>query len=227
VVENGVDVQQFSLGSHHTGRAADASATGGVMAYVGTFQPYEGLDVLVRALPAIIAARPDVQLLIVGAAAGDNHDVENGLRALIGALGVERHVTFTGRLPHADVAGIYARADVVVYPRLLTRTTALTTPLKPLEAMAMGCAVVGSDVPAMTEIVRHNQTGLTFPAGQPEALASVCLALLANPERRRALAQQARAWVVQERQWGRLVEKYAAIYAPLVEATSFPDALSA
>ena len=48
------------------------------MAYVGTFQPYEGLDVLVRALPTIIAARPDVQLLIVGAAAGDNHDVESG-----------------------------------------------------------------------------------------------------------------------------------------------------
>ena len=227
VVENGVDVQQFSLGSHHTGSPADTSATGGVMAYVGTFQPYEGLDVLVRSLPTIIAARPDVQLLIVGAAAGDNHDVENGLRALIGALGVERHVTFTGRLPHADVAGIYARTDVVVYPRLLTRTTALTTPLKPLEAMAMGCAVVGSDVPAMTEIVRHDETGLTFPAGQPEALASVCLALLANPERRRTLARQARAWVVQERQWSRLVEKYAAIYAPLVEATSFPDALSA
>ncbi len=181
VVENGVDVQQFSLGSHHAGRAADTSATGGVMAYVGTFQPYEGLDILVRSLPAIIAARPDVQLLIVGAAAGDNHDVERGLRALIGALGVERHVTFTGRLPHADVAGIYARADIVVYPRLLTRTTALTTPLKPLEAMAMGCAVVGSDVPAMTEIVRHDETGLTFPAGQPEALASVCLALLAQP----------------------------------------------
>ena len=71
--------------------------------------------------------------------------------------------------------------------RLLTRTTALTTPLKPLEAMAMGRAVVSSDVPAMRELVRDGETGVTFPAGRHEGAGAGCLRLLEDPALRRAL----------------------------------------
>ena len=127
-------------------------------------------------------------------------------------LGVGNHVTFTGRIPHADVKDLYSIADVVAYPRRLTRTTALTTPLKPLEAMSMARAVVVSDVPPMKELVQDRSTGLLFKSGDYQDLAARCLELLSNPMLRSELGNTARDWVVRERHWPVLINGYRAIY---------------
>jgi PEP-CTERM/exosortase A-associated glycosyltransferase len=199
-----------------------------VVAYVGTFQPYEGLDLLIRALPQILSKRPAAHLVIAGGSAGASTAAESSLQALVESIGLRAHVTFTGRLPHAMTGSVYALADVVAYPRLLTRTTALTTPLKPLEAMAMGRAVVSSDVPAMRELVRDGETGTTFPAGQQDGLARACVRVLEDAALRRALGERARAWAVGYRRWDALVGRYHGIYQHLAERTSFveprPDA---
>ncbi len=227
VVDNGVDADAFDPTTsgeplrHRWGLAGKQ-----VIAYVGTFQPYEGLDLLIRAVPRILARRPTAHLLIAGGSAGDSTAAETSLQAIVDRLELRAHVTFTGRLPHATVTGVYALADVVAYPRLLTRTTALTTPLKPLEAMAMARAVVSSDVPAVRELVRNGETGVTFPAGDAEALARACLSLLEDPALRRRLGEQARAWIVRERQWPGLVGRYLDIYGRLAELTSFVEPVS-
>ena len=57
-------------------------------------------------------------------------------RALCEELGLQAHVKFTGRVPHAQVQRYYSLVDVLVYPRKSMRLTELVTPLKPLEAMA-------------------------------------------------------------------------------------------
>jgi len=229
VVGNGVDTTAFSPAEAHQPnslRARHGLDGKRVIAYVGTFQPYEGLDLLVHAMPAILAEVPDAHLLIVGGSVGENTAIESSLQSLVERFALDPHVTFTGRLPHALVTGAYALADVVVYPRRLTRTTALTTPLKPLEAMAMGRAVVVSDVPGMRELVADGETGATFPAGNPAALARVCIDLLKRPELRLALGERARAWTVRHREWPTLVARYHDIYAPLVELTTFPEAFA-
>jgi PEP-CTERM/exosortase A-associated glycosyltransferase len=226
VVGNGVDTTAFAPSPAH--RPDDLRAELGlsgkhVLAYVGTFQPYEGLELLVRAMPAILARAPTAHLLIVGGSVGENTAIETALQSLVARLALDGHVTFTGRVPHAKVTSAYALADVVVYPRLLTRTTALTTPLKPLEAMSMGRAVVVSDVAGMRELVSDGDTGATFPAGDVEALSRVCVQLLKRPALREALGQRARDWAVRHREWPTLVARYHDIYAPLVEQTSFPE----
>jgi PEP-CTERM/exosortase A-associated glycosyltransferase len=194
-----------------------------VIAYVGTFQPYEGLDLLVRAMPAVLSRAPNAHLLIVGGSAGESTAVEQALQTRVASLALEPHVTFTGRVPHAMVKSAYAIADVVVCPRLLTRTTALTTPLKPLEAMALGRALVLSDVPGMRELVRDGDTGVTFPAGDVNGLAGVCVRLLEDPALRRALGERAHSWVLEHRQWPTLVARYQDIYMRLAELTLFPE----
>jgi PEP-CTERM/exosortase A-associated glycosyltransferase len=226
VVGNGVDTGVFEPTS--VSPAEDVRQHWGlegkqVIAYVGTFQPYEGLDLLIRALHKMLARWSSVHLLIVGGSAGESTAVEASLQALVAQLGVGPHVTFTGRVPHATVKRAYALADIVVCPRLLTRTTALTTPLKPLEAMAMGRVMVISDVPGMRELVRDGETGATFPAGDADALARTCLRLLEDPALRAALGQRARAWAVGHREWPALVARYHDIYTRLVELTSFPE----
>ncbi len=165
---------------------------------------------------------PAAHLVIAGGSAGESTAAETSLQALVDRLDLRSHVTFTGRLPHAMISGVYALADIVVYPRLLTRTTALTTPLKPLEAMAMGRAVVSSDVPgdARAGARRRNRRDLPGrPAGGPGA--SVRAAARGRRALRRALGERARAWTVGHRRWPTLVGRYHGIYDQLAELTSF------
>jgi glycosyltransferase involved in cell wall biosynthesis len=183
-----------------------------VVAYVGTFQPYEGLELLVSAMSAISRAEPGACLVIAGGSADPNGPMEARLRSLVEQHGVGAHVRFTGRLPHAQVADVYAMADVVVYPRINTRTTELTTPLKPLEAMAMGRAVVMSDLPALRELVTPERTGIMFRAGDAGELSAACVRLLRDPHLRRRLGEEARAWTHRERNWPALVTRYAQVY---------------
>jgi glycosyltransferase involved in cell wall biosynthesis len=101
-----------------------------VILYAGTFQPYEGLDLLIRAMAEVVRNRPRARLVIVGGSAGFAGGAgpvspeEKALLAAVEDSGAGPHVTFTGRIPHADVKDMYALADVLCYPRRMTLTTA-------------------------------------------------------------------------------------------------------
>ncbi len=208
VVANGVDTERFSPRPKNAELARKWGLEGKrVLGYVGTFQPYEGLEVLIRAMTEISRAMPDARLVITGAG-GE----EPRLRQVAAEQKLSDHVVFTGRLPHDQVFDVYALADLLVYPRLLTRTTMLTTPLKPLEAMAMARAVMVSDVPAMRELVKEGHTGLVFRAGDQAHLAARALEVLRDDARRKSLGAAAREYVVAERRWPVLVERYQRVY---------------
>lgn len=182
-----------------------------VVAYIGSFQPYEGLEILIHAMKPIVVQRNRVHLLI----AGDGPE-RAGLQALVAKEGLANHVTFTGRLPHGRVKEIYAVADLLVYPRIATLTTQLTTPLKPLEAFAMQKAVLASNLPAMRELVSHEETGLLFEPGNAAELAKQALRLLGDPALRVKLGRAARQWVAQHRLWESSVARYEPVYAGLL-----------
>ncbi|MGV3722648.1 MAG: glycosyltransferase family 4 protein [Actinomycetota bacterium] len=212
VVGNGVDTASFQPTEPDPAERRRWGLDGKrVIGYVGTFQPYEGLETLIAALPHILRRQSSAHLLITGSG-GE----EARLRARVREQALEQHVTFTGRLPHAEVKSIYALADLLVYPRLLTRTTALTTPLKPLEAMAMGKPVVVSDVPAMHELVTRGETGLIFRSGDEADLGQRCAEALGSPQQCAYLGENARKWVLAERQWPSLVARYAQVYASVL-----------
>lgn len=220
VVANGVDVETFFP------RPGDAAVRGKyrvdskhVILYAGTFQPYEGLRLLVEAMPSVLSRVPTAHLLIVGGSATLQYGglrkgtpQEDALNLLVAQLGLGDAVTLTGQVAHRDMAELYAIADAVAYPRVLTRTTALTTPLKPLEAMACGRPVIVSDIAPMRELVQEGVTGLSFPAGQATALAERCVELLLDSGLRTRLGSAARAFVVDKRRWSDLVAAYEAVY---------------
>jgi PEP-CTERM/exosortase A-associated glycosyltransferase len=233
VIANGVDVDAFCPAAadeslrHRWGLAGKQ-----VVLYAGTFQPYEGLDLLVRAMRDVVARYPAAHLVIVGGSpglAGGARSVtpeEHSLQSVVREQSLSAHVTFTGRIPHAEVKQMYALADVLAYPRRLTRTTALTTPLKPLEAMAMAKPVIVSDVPAMQELVCDGKTGLVFRAGDADDLASKCCDLLGNQVRRWGLGTAAREAVIAERQWATLVSQYLPLYEALAVGNRLPLAVT-
>jgi glycosyltransferase involved in cell wall biosynthesis len=102
--------------------------------------------------------------------------------------------------------------DALVYPRVRSRLTELTTPLKPLEAMAMERAVVGSDVGGIRELLGDGEAGRVVEPENPRAIADRLLSLIESPSERRELGKRAREFVVRERDWGMIVARYAGIY---------------
>ena len=209
VIPNAVNIADFSVGgARDEALAAQLGLVGKVvLGFIGSFYAYEGLHILLEALPGIIARRPDIRLLLVGGGAQ-----EAALRAQAEALGVAGHVVFTGRVAHDQVRRYYDLTDVLVYPRVKMRLTDLVTPLKPLEAMAQGRLLVASDVGGHRELIEDGRTGVLFAAGDPKALADQVLALLAAPQRWEALRAGGRRFVEHERNWAASVARYAAVY---------------
>ncbi len=179
-----------------------------VLGFIGSFYAYEGLILLLDALPAILKQAPDTRVLLVGGGWQ-----ESALQAQASALGLADRVIFTGRVPHEQVGRYYDLVDVLVYPRLSMRLTELVTPLKPLEAMAQGRLVLASDVGGHRELIRDGDTGVLFRAGDCADLAAKALALLNDPGRWPALRQAGRAFVETERNWAASVARYRQVYA--------------
>jgi glycogen(starch) synthase len=121
-------------------------------------------------------------------------------------------VRFTGLVPHDKILDYYSIMDVLVYPRIDARINQTVTPLKPLEAMAMGKVVLASDVGGLTELVQDGVTGLLFAPGDAHDLTEKILALAAQPELRNRLATQAQATVKKEREWSAIASRYSDVY---------------
>jgi PEP-CTERM/exosortase A-associated glycosyltransferase len=209
VIPNAVNIEDFKLGETPDPQLARTLGLDGkvMIGFIGSFYAYEGLNILLRALPAMLLKKPDIRVLLVGGG-----PQENELKALASELGVQDKVVFTGRVPHQEVQRYYNLIDVLVYPRLQMRLTDLVTPLKPLEAMAQGRLVVASDVGGHLELIEDGKTGVLFGAGNPQALAEKLLGLLAAPERWTTLRRAARSFVENERNWPGSVARYQGIY---------------
>jgi glycosyltransferase involved in cell wall biosynthesis len=209
VAPNSVDLRRFSVAAARDENLAAqlrlvAHKTFG---FIGSFFPFEGLDVLIRAVPGILAREPLARFLIVG----DGPDAER-VKALTRQLGVQEAVTFTGRVPHSEVERYYGLVDVLIYPRVSKRVTELVTPLKPLEAMAQGKLVVASNVGGHREMVFAEQNGVLFEAGNPDALAAACIDLLARPETWAAMKANGKSYVESARSWEKNIEIYDHLY---------------
>lgn len=184
-----------------------------VIGFIGSFYRYEGLDLLVRAFAEISRERADTVLLLVGGG-----ETEGELKQLIAQLGIAERVILPGRIDHQRIPGVYALVDVLVYPRYPMRLTDLVTPLKPLEAMAMGKVLLAGDVGGHRELIRHGQNGLLFPAGHVEALAQALREVLADEGLCAHIRAQAPEWVVKHHSWQITTAVYEEIYAKAIHA---------
>jgi PEP-CTERM/exosortase A-associated glycosyltransferase len=178
--------------------------------FIGSFYRYEGLDLLVKAFGAIARNDPNLILLLVGGG-----EVEQQLKVQVARLGIEDRVRMPGRIPHNKVGGVYSMMDVMIYPRYSIRLTELVTPLKPLEAMAMGKAIIASDIGGHRELIVHNQTGILFPAGDPVALSRAIEDVLSDPALMNRLGKQGMTYVLENKTWDETTSVYKKIYARL------------
>ncbi len=169
----------------------------------------KGFDILLKALPQVIAACPEAHLVLAGDGA-----IRSELEQLSIQLGIQRNVTFTGRIPWNEVPGYLASADIFVLPSVRDvhgNMDGLPTVLP--EAMASGAAVIASDIGGVNLVVQDAENGLLVPQGEVDTLAKTLILLISNEETRKTLGQAARQAVLKQFNWtmvaseiGKLVE---------------------
>ena len=209
VIPNAVDLEKFSEGGAADLELKSSLGLSGarILGFIGSFYAYEGLDLLLDAMPQMLDRAPDVRVLLVGGG-----PQEEALKLRADVLGILDKVVFTGRVPHQDVNRYYDLVDVLVYPRHSMRLTELVTPLKPLEAMAQGKLFAASNVGGHRELIRDGETGVLFNAGDPDSLAAKVLGLLDARDKWPALKQAGRQYVENERNWKASVSRYRDVY---------------
>jgi PEP-CTERM/exosortase A-associated glycosyltransferase len=208
VVPNAVDVDRFRpTAAKDDALLAELGLQGRrLLGFIGSFYHYEGIDLLLDALPAIRARHPDVALLLVGGG-----PMEAELKAQVARLGLQDVVRFTGRVPHEQVGRYYDLVDLLVFARKRIRLTELVTPLKPIEAMAEGRVVLASDVGGHREQIVDGQNGFLFAADSVDALAEKVGDVLALPDLS-AIRATAQDFVRRERTWPASAAAYRALY---------------
>lgn len=212
VLPNAVDAAAFTARARDPGLERRWRLGGKVtIGYLGAFKDYEGLDHLLQAAALLRGRVGDTfRLLLVG----DGESADD-LRALSKRLGLGSIVRFTGRVPHEASPDYYALCDVMAYPRKGLRVCEVVSPIKPFEAMAAHRAVVVSDVGALTEIVRHEETGLVHRADDVGSLADQLERCLREPSLRSNLATGGHDWVVERRTWSRVADRVDRVYRRL------------
>ena len=205
VIPNVVDVERFKPRKKpehliHKYRLDDRF----VLGYVSNLGQREGIDNLIRAVGLLRNRGTEVAGFIVG----EGPEAER-LQALITELGLDDDVVMTGHVPNREIEDHYALIDLFVVPRIDDRAARLVTPLKPLEAMAMGIPVMAADLPALRELVAPGERGLTFRPSDPEDLAAVASILIADDDLRSRFGTAARAWVLAERTLDANAQRYS------------------
>lgn len=189
VVPNGVDVNNFfsedALGVNNTSDEF-------VIGFVGSMKSWHGIDILANAFREL-SSDPRYNLLIVG---------DGSMLKVMRVLRDEfpNRVTLTGAVPHDRVASFIRAMDIAVapYPNL---DNFYFSPLKILEYMAVGKAVVAAEVGQIKELIDHGRTGFLVPPGDHVVLSNTIKYLQTNRELCHSLGINAAKEVINKHTW--------------------------
>ena len=184
-----------------------------IVFYVGRVVFEKGLQVLVRAMPLVLAELPKTKAVV----AGKGPELE-ALRALASSLDVEENVLFTGFISDEDRDRLFKTADCAVFPSLYEPFGIVA-----LEAMAARCPVVVSEVGGLQDVVRHSETGLTVYPDEPESLARGILQTLQHPELSAARVTNAYRAVREEFNWERIAGQTVDVYRTIIAERVITD----
>ena len=187
-----------------------------VLLYIGTLADWQGLEVVINALPWILEKRA-VQLRIVGRGRSRQR---KRLARQIRKLSIEEHVLVEPAVPHHSVPALLKAADVCLAPLALNdrNVTQGACPIKVLEYMAAARPLIASNMPIVRELVREDQDGLLFSPNDPEDLARQVLRVLNDLELSKRLAELASARALTKFSWHEAQKKLVRVYQSLIPA---------
>lgn len=198
VVPNGVDLNKYE---------GLPTKDQKMVLYVGRLSLHKGLDTLVKAASLVLKRIPEAKFVIAGRKSGSWKFEVGGL--------AKASLVILGEVSEEEKISLMRKASVFCLP---SRSEAFGIAV--IEAMGAGCPVVVSDIPALTEIIEHEKTGLVFPVDNEQLLADRIVAILSNKDFGQKLAESARNVVEEKYDWERIVDRLEEIYTRVVILSS-------
>ncbi|HQT38507.1 MAG TPA: glycosyltransferase [Acidocella sp.] len=196
-------------------RGLNVTAQNKLITYVArNLEPYRGFHTFMRALPKILAARPDAVVSVVGGdeiSYGAPPPKGNWREVMLAELGSKIDLTrvhFLGKIPYDQHLALLKRSDAHIY---LSYPFVASWSLR--EALACGCLVIGADTATVTEFVKHRKNGLVVPTLDHDAIAETTLMALASPKLTAPLRLGAREFAEKHLD----LQVYLARYRALIE----------
>ena len=180
--ENG-DAAETANGKRQTTNGEDGLAV--FATYVGSFASYQGIDLLFASMPPALRKCPALRFAIIG---GTPQEIAER-RAALAAEGLADRVAFVGKVPPDELPCWLAASDIVLSPRI----AGVNTPLKLLDYLKVGRAIVATDHEA-NRLILDEKTALLVPI-DPEAFAEGVASLAADRERREEIGSRGRRLV--------------------------------
>ncbi len=203
VIPNGVRPENFEPPENNrVRRDFYAAPEEKIVFYVGRLVREKGVQVLLEAIPQVLARVPNVKFII-----GGKGPYEGELRALAANLGVSSRVYFTGYVDDEVRNALYHWADVAVFPSLYEPFGIVI-----LEAMAARTPVVATDTGGISEIIEHGLDGLKVPPGDSRALADSILSVLYDPARAKMMQERAFRKIRKQYDWQKVARDTVRIY---------------
>jgi glycosyltransferase involved in cell wall biosynthesis len=171
-----------------------------IVIYMGVLTEYQGIDLLLEAIPLVIRETSDVKFLIVG------YPNEDYYRQKARALGVASYIHFTGKVPHEELPRYLSLADIAVSPKISTTEANL----KLFSYLAMGLPTVVFDNPVNREILGN--LGIYATRGDTKSLAQALVEILQDHARARQLGAQGRAKATADYSWLAVGKRLKHIY---------------
>jgi len=211
VIPNGVDTKLF------TPQPLNPSSDSRTLLYVGTLADWQGLDLLIEAMSAIVAQSP-AKLKIVGRGRGRQH---KDLAKRIRKLGLGDRVSIEPAVPHHEMPAIIAQADVCVAPLAYNdrNVTQGCCPIKVIEYMACARPIVAANLPVVRELVRDDVDALLFTPDDPADLARCVLAVLNDASLAQRLAGSAAKRAKDKFSWREAQKKLIKVHETLERQT--------
>lgn len=217
VVANGVDTTRFRPGDGASTRARYGLGDGPVIGFVGGLRPWHGIEVLPSLVASLRRHHPRVHALVVG-----DGPLRDDVVRDVQRLGLERHVTLTGAVPHDDVPACIRAFDIALAPYPAASHSFYFSPLKLYEYLACGVPVVAARLGQIADAVSDGHTGRLYPAGDLDALTTACADLLDDAPARQRMGAAAASMVAAHHTWRHNADRVVAIAAGVARHLGVP-----
>jgi len=203
LIPNGVNMTKYSQAPLKN----VSFGPGKIVFFIGRLVKEKGVQVLLEAVPQVIAADPEVRFFIAG-----QGPLEEQLKVQAKNLKLEPYVTFLGYISEELKITLFKQAQVAVFPSLYEPFGIVV-----LEAMAAGVPVVAADTGGMGEIVSHGFSGFKVQSGDAHSLAANLIKILQDRELAKKLATNALRVVKDQYNWEQIAEKTKDVYLEILD----------
>ena len=199
VLPNGVDIEKFQPDGNRSRirKKYHLDENDIVLGFVGWFAEWDRLDELILVMERIVASEKNVRLMLVG----DGH-LRESLERLIESRQLKDHVLITGAVPREEIQDYMSAIDIGVLPH----SNEFGSPIVLFELMAMKKAVVAPSLDPITDVIRHQENGMIFPAGDFVSMERSLLSLIREEVLRERLGENARREIQEKHTWRRKAE---------------------